>query len=875
MAALPPAGLIMIDANKLHQISSKQSSGDFVMTFEELIEAGINGVHYKYYTEVAPIYSYAEWVHEAHSYGLWVCGGIPNNGQTEMVEAAVQLASHGVDFLEINLPFDGVAAGCSSWHDPFGENEFLRIKSAALQNCLQDSCPVLITDNECQDKYSGWSSLAGNVTQVYNDVGLNTYLPKAVNFKTGNPDKFAGAWVWSQTWNTFDSVEVSDADFANWFGTVYNQTGNVILYNWTHKLSENEGVYGTNWPARSETIKQVAAKGGAIPEWRNFLPAGAVTRSTPDCQVQVRCPVNGLDPGSVECFYSVDSSLFSTYVNERWVKHKNISVTGTKGTTDWVTITATGVPFNQVTDIHNRIRFKIANIYSGDYFRGAQTFKSTYTVIISSLDWSNLRNDGVISTMPTEIAVDIQRSAGLDVTTASCEFSTDNGVSWQAHGARCSGEKGSTAQETIIAKDIPFVSEGIGINKIRFKINTMSGEVLTSNDYPITVSYPPVFSELTSIRSGDSEINFSVKLHDSQGLRVGSQEAVLTKETSALYHFNGDVKDASPHGLDGVLYGNAAIAEVNSWKSSGGMEQVLQLDGEGDFVDFGFGTIGISRELTISAWVFAENAQAAISLGGVESVGSILVYFHNGKVLVDAVNLTGKSMPELVSPEGNFVYGQWYHVAICFDGKQGQLFLNGKLAVNADWNNFNVFQFKPLRLGKSSNRGGFFKGYLDDVHIINRALTDTEIAAVYSSGMYRTSTDKGASWNNWTQLPGNIQDGSVQEYALRIFRVPLPINNDSLNRIQFMAGDVSGNITLQEYMLLGNDVIPVESEKTLQVGIQAFPNPFRERITISFQLDKPQKITLNIYSVEGRLVQTLASKSLLAGNNVFVWDGRG
>jgi len=53
-----------------------------------------------------------------------------------------------------------------------------------------------------------------------------------------------------------------------------------------------------------------------------------------------------------------------------------------------------------------------------------------------------------------------------------------------------------------------------------------------------------------------------------------------------------------------------------------------------------------------------------------------------------------------------------------------------------------------------------------------------------------------------------------------------------------------------------------------------YPNPFNPRTTVSFTLDAPQRVTLEIHDAAGRLVTTLADQKYPAGEHEVVWDGR-
>ncbi|UCG52718.1 MAG: T9SS type A sorting domain-containing protein [Candidatus Latescibacterota bacterium] len=55
---------------------------------------------------------------------------------------------------------------------------------------------------------------------------------------------------------------------------------------------------------------------------------------------------------------------------------------------------------------------------------------------------------------------------------------------------------------------------------------------------------------------------------------------------------------------------------------------------------------------------------------------------------------------------------------------------------------------------------------------------------------------------------------------------------------------------------------------------QNLPNPFNRSTEIGFNLDKDAWVALSVYDVSGKLVQTLVSRPLIAGEHTEVWDGR-
>ena len=101
------------------------------------------------------------------------------------------------------------------------------------------------------------------------------------------------------------------------------------------------------------------------------------------------------------------------------------------------------------------------------------------------------------------------------------------------------------------------------------------------------------------------------------------------------------------------------------------------------------------------------------------------------------------------------------------------------------------------------------------------------------------------------------------------------------NRVESITIDGSGNKWIGTYgggLAVYNEggVISIESGREMIVEAfllhQNYPNPFNPETTISYELPKESDITLTIYDITGRLVETLVNEKREPGYYSVHWD---
>ena len=68
-------------------------------------------------------------------------------------------------------------------------------------------------------------------------------------------------------------------------------------------------------------------------------------------------------------------------------------------------------------------------------------------------------------------------------------------------------------------------------------------------------------------------------------------------------------------------------------------------------------------------------------------------------------------------------------------------------------------------------------------------------------------------------------------------------------------------------------VLGSETSTVVARLFQNYPNPFNPVTTITFELMVAQKVELNIYAVDGRIIKTLLAERLEPGRHAKTWHG--
>ena len=95
---------------------------------------------------------------------------------------------------------------------------------------------------------------------------------------------------------------------------------------------------------------------------------------------------------------------------------------------------------------------------------------------------------------------------------------------------------------------------------------------------------------------------------------------------------------------------------------------------------------------------------------------------------------------------------------------------------------------------------------------------------------------------------------------------------DSFLFLVYQPGD--DTINIQQLIDSDSLLIAPNVKPLTKITASTFPNPFNDQVHITFQMPAPAEVTVNIYSMNGNLVRTLANKKMMETNNDIIWNGK-
>lgn len=247
------------------------------------------------------------------------------------------------------------------------------------------------------------------------------------------------------------------------------------------------------------------------------------------------------------------------------------------------------------------------------------------------------------------------------------------------------------------------------------------------------------------------------------------------------------VKDLSGNGNNGTITGATRIASGRT-----GYGNALKFNGTSNFVAVpDSATLDLSSRMTIEAWVYPTSAMSNWrSIVAKEDGTSNLAYYLYANTDTNQP-ITGVRIGNYPMVAGVTQIGakKWSHLAGTFDGQYLRLYINGALVGMQALTGSIPVSASPLKIGGNKAFGHYFSGYIDDVRVYNRALSDAEIVTDYKTPVAATtSTGSGGSSNVAIQYSTSADrsnpaplDGATIKGSVYVFTTP----DTNVSKVQF------------------------------------------------------------------------------------------
>lgn len=371
----------------------------------------------------------------------------------------------------------------------------------------------------------------------------------------------------------------------------------------------------------------------------------------------------------------------------------------------------------------------------------------------------------------------------------------------------------------------------------------------------------------------------------------------------AYYPFNGDAHDASGNGNHGDVQGAILTTGIKDTLNS-----AYYFDGTGDYIDCGNGSsLQISGDITVCAWVKLQptsHGQVIVNKYHLNSnKGWLIEATSDGRVCFDGRPGPGGEMSNSGFSPQSIYDNTWHFLVGQRQNSTWKIYVDGNLSSQSEGSNGDFTNSINLMIGVQSDRpsdgAAFSNGVIDNVRIYNRALSDEEIRLIFDEGStpvelssFTAETADGSIVLNWTTQSetenygfhvyrSNSRDSDYEKITSEI--IPGRGNSDqaytyALTDYSVLAGntyyykladvDFSGNMKFH-----GPIVVSLTMQPEKYALSQNYPNPFNPETTINFSLEKPGKVSLKIFNLQGKLVQTLVDERKLTGNYSVLWNG--
>ena len=234
------------------------------------------------------------------------------------------------------------------------------------------------------------------------------------------------------------------------------------------------------------------------------------------------------------------------------------------------------------------------------------------------------------------------------------------------------------------------------------------------------------------------------------------------------------VVDASRYANHGTISGATRI-------SGGRFGKATKFDGVNDWITVNdSASLDLTTGMTLEAWVYPTIWMSDWTAVIMKEQPGQQVYalYGNSDRNQPTTVLWVNGGERLASGVTQLPPNQWTHLAATYDGQYQSVYVNGTQVAMQAQTGAILTSDSPLRIGGDAVWGEYFTGYIDEVRIYNRALTQAQIVADANSPvvtlMYSTSSNR----SNAKPLNGAVVTGYIYPFTT-------PDSNVKVQKVEF------------------------------------------------------------------------------------------
>lgn len=315
---------------------------------------------------------------------------------------------------------------------------------------------------------------------------------------------------------------------------------------------------------------------------------------------------------------------------------------------------------------------------------------------------------------------------------------------------------------------------------------------------------------------------------------------------------NGNANDSSAYASNGINYGATPVAD-----RFGTPNKAMYFNGSSYISIAGYSSLNLTQDKTVSCWVY---------LPSTESQNNYPTIIHKDEpVMSTTYSLCMTNAPGYGSNQYKFDYffasngfhyqtytkqlynsynNKWLHIVGTYDQNTGysKIYFNGQLSDSlyagnktSNPSNLNLF----IGCGKGATYNTFFKGYLDDIRIYNRAVTKSEVNSLYLEGKKCSNSIKNdtttyyVSSESFKSLSPRLQYIKTDSLKTKVGGCDSIINRYAKFEYSSKVCTITNSIAVTDTLFIKVTVNAVPATNATNT-IRIFPNPAKDHININF-----------------------------------------